>query len=202
MTAQSMTADKAGEAAILTLPDLVAEGLGVIFVGINPSVYSAQHGHYFARPSNRFWPCLSRSILSEPARRALSVDALAPWHDTLLLTHGIGFTDVVKRATPKATDVPTTEFAAGVHVLLAKLQRYSPRIACFHGVTGYRHVHRFLAADDGPITLGLQDLRLGSTRIFLVPNPSGANAHFTPSDQTGWYDHLAKCLGGLKDDPT
>jgi TDG/mug DNA glycosylase family protein len=178
-----------------TLPDLLGEALDVVFVGINPSIFSAQQGRYFARPTNRFWPCLSRSILSERVRESLSVDTLRPEHDCALLEHGIGFTDLVKRATPKASDLAPSELAAGVEQLLAKLDRHRPRVACFHGVTGYRYVHRLLAKTAGNERLGLQDLRLGPTQIYVVPNPSGANAHFTRDEQTRWYDRLAEHLG-------
>lgn len=178
-----------------SLPDLLGDALDVVFVGINPSVFSAERGRYFARPSNRFWPCLSQSILSRRARESLSLDALRPEHDGLLLEYGIGFTDLVKRATPKASDLAPAELAAGVEGLLAKLERHQPRVACFHGVTGYRYVHRALAKSIDDVRLGLQDFRLGSTRIYLVPNPSGANAHFTRADQTNWYDRLAQQLG-------
>ena len=178
-----------------TLPDLLRGGLDVVFVGINPSVFSVERGHYFARPTNRFWPSLSRSVLSRKARQALSVERLGPEHDRALLDHGIGFTDLVKRATAKASDLAPSEFAPAVRHLLAKLERYRPRIACFHGVTGFRPVHRLLTGQASEIKLGLQDLLLGPTRVYLVPNPSGANAHVTPVDQTRWYDRLAECLG-------
>ena len=92
-----------------TLADLMREGLDVVFVGINPAIYSVQRGHYFARSTNRFWPCLSRSILSRAAREALSVEKLGPEHDRAFLDHGIGFTDLVKRATPKASDLAQSE---------------------------------------------------------------------------------------------
>jgi TDG/mug DNA glycosylase family protein len=170
------------------------EGLDIVFVGINPSVFSAERGHYFARPTNRFWPCLSRSKLSSAARKGLGVDRLGPEHDRALLDYGIGFTDVVKRATPKASELAKSEFAEGVGHLVAKLERYRPRVACFHGVTGYRHVHGLLVHARAPMTLGIQDLRIGPTRVYLAPNPSGANAHVTPADQIGWYDELAGWL--------
>jgi TDG/mug DNA glycosylase family protein len=177
-----------------TLPDLLRPGLDIVFVGINPSVYSAERGHYFARPGNRFWPCFSRSALSEAARRALGVERLLPEHDRALLDHGIGFTDVVKRATPKARDVAPREFSAGVCRLVSTLEDYAPRVACFHGVTGYRPVHGALTGARAEIGLGLQSLRLGPTRLYVVPNPSGANAHVKPVDQTAWYDRLAEWL--------
>jgi double-stranded uracil-DNA glycosylase len=174
-----------------TLPDLLTGALDVVFVGINPSVFSAQRGHYFARGSNRFWPCISRSTLSVKARAGLGVETLGPEHDRALLHYGVGFTDLVKRPTPKASDLTIAELTAGVSHLLKKIERYRPRIACFHGITGYRHVHRILAGDASAVALGPQNVRAGSTRIFLVPNPSGANAHFSRDDQTGWYDALA-----------
>jgi double-stranded uracil-DNA glycosylase len=185
-----------GEKAVLseTLPDLLKKGLDVVFVGINPSIFSVERGHYFARRTNRFWPALSRSVLSLAARQVLGVAALGPEHDRALLGYGIGFTDLVKRATPKASDVTAAEFAAGVEVLLAKLEHDRPRIACFHGVTGYRHVHRMLTGSAGLPSLGLQDRCMGTIRIYLVPNPSGANAHVTPAEQTAWYDQLFACL--------
>ncbi len=174
-----------------TLPDLLREGLDVVFVGINPSLYSAAQGHYFARRTNRFWPCFSRSVLSDTARRVLGVGRLEPEHDAALLAYGFGFTDVVKRATVRASEVPLQEFVTGVSRLTAELGRHRPRIACFHGVTGYRHVLRALDPTAAAPVLGLQTLHIGVTRCFLVPSPSGANAHFTPADQIGWYDRLA-----------
>jgi double-stranded uracil-DNA glycosylase len=126
------------------------------------------------------------------ARTALGLEQLGPENDAALPHFGIGFTDVVKRPTARASDVATAEFVAGAAVLLKKLTRYRPRVACFHGVTGYRHVQRVLAGADAPaIALGLQDLRVGATRVFVVPNPSGANAHYTRAEQTRWYDALA-----------
>ena len=177
-----------------TLPDLLRDGLDVVFVGINPSVFSVERGHYFARPTNRFWPCLSRSILSRQARQALSVERLRPEHDRALLDYGIGFTDLVKRATAKASELAPSDFPPAVRHLLAKLERHRPRIVCFHGITGFRPVHRLLTGQVSEIKLGLQELLLGPTRVYLVPNPSGANAHVTPVEQTRWYDRLAECL--------
>lgn len=186
-TGTDATSDERGR----TLPDLMRTGLDIVFVGINPSIYSVEQGHYFARPSNRFWPCLSRSVLSAPARAALGAERLEPRHDRQLLDHGIGFTDVVKRATAKASLLSGAELAAGTERLVARLKRYRPRVACFHGITGYRVLHQALAGKQAPIMLGPQDVQIGSTRLYVVPNPSGANAHFTREDQVAWYDRLA-----------
>jgi TDG/mug DNA glycosylase family protein len=181
-------------ASALTLEDSIGDNLDVVFVGINPAIYSVERGHYFARRANKFWPCLSRSALSRRAREALGVAVLGPEHDRAILAYGIGFTDVVKRPTAKAGDLARGELAAGVPLLLEKLRRYRPRIACFHGVTGYRHVHEAMGLGSTGIALGLQDLSIGDTRVFLVPNPSEANAHFSRADQVFWYDRLAEWL--------
>jgi TDG/mug DNA glycosylase family protein len=178
----------------MTLPDLLRDGLDIVFIGINPSVYSVAQGHYFARKTNRFWPAFSRSMLSAPARRALGVEHLAPVHDVLLQDHGIGFTDVVKRATARADELNPAEFADATRELVAKLERFQPRIACFHGMMGYRPFVRLHAPTLPLPVLGEQTLRLGRTRLFVVPNPSPANAHASPIIQTAWYDRLAAAL--------
>lgn len=177
---------------IETLPDLVRGGLDIVFVGINPSLYSARQGHYFARPTNRFWPAFSRSILSAAARRSLGVALLRPEHDAALLDYGFGFTDVVKRPTGNAAQLAPGELAAAIPSLLAKIEACRPRLVCFHGITGYRPFHRAVFPDAAhePV-LGLQPERMGATRLAVVPNPSPANAHATPADQTAWYDRLA-----------
>jgi TDG/mug DNA glycosylase family protein len=177
-----------------TLPDLLCDGLDVVFVGINPSLFSVAQGHYFARKANRFWPCFSRSVLSLGVRRALGVDRLEPIHDQLLPAHGIGFTDVVKRPTAKAVELGRDEFAVGAAALLTKLERHQPRVACFHGMMGYRPFAAAFGSGEPGLALGVQALRLGRTQVFVVPNPSGANAHFTPAQQTEWYDRLAAQL--------
>jgi TDG/mug DNA glycosylase family protein len=173
----------------------LAPDLDVVFVGINPSIYSVERGHNFARPGNKFWPSFSRSSLSCAARAGLGVDLLTFEHDRFLLRYGFGFTDVVERATAKAAEVRSSEFQAGVLLLLDKLRLFAPRVACFHGVTGYRHVRDSLAGGGGvSIELGLQPLRVGPTQIFLAPNPSGANAHYSRDDQVRSYDALAALL--------
>jgi double-stranded uracil-DNA glycosylase len=190
-------AEMRADETVDTLPDLLCDGLDVVFVGINPSLYSARRGHYFARPTNRFWGAFSRSRLSGPARQALGVAVLTPVHDRSLLEHGFGFTDLVKRPTARAAEV-ATEIDAGVDALKVKLERHRPRFACFHGITGYRRVHLCLAGDEGAPALGLQPVRIGATQLFVVPNPSGANAHASPAEQTRWYDRLADELAAQR----
>lgn len=178
-----------------TLPDYLRPGLDVVFVGINPGLYSVQQGHYFARPTSRFWPAFSRSKLSEPVRRALGTATLHAAHDGELLRFGIGFTDVVKRPSANAAALHGSDFKKWVPHLLEQLRRYAPRVACFHGLTAYRPVLALaLGGGDRRPVLGPQPEVVGPTRLFVVPNPSPANAHFTPTAQTAWYDHLADFL--------
>jgi double-stranded uracil-DNA glycosylase len=184
------------EPALHPLPDLLRNGLDIVFIGINPSIMSATQGHYFARPTNRFWPCFSRSTLSLRARQYLGVEMLGPTHDQALLAFGIGFTDIVKRPSANAAGLGRTEFEVGAPRLASKLMRYHPRIACFHGMTAYRPFHHALTRGSVEHVPGLgpQPLYVGRTQLFVVPNPSPANAHFTPAEQTEWYDSLAAFL--------
>jgi TDG/mug DNA glycosylase family protein len=181
--------------AFPTLPDYLGPRLDLLFVGINPGTYSVAQGHYFARTTNRFWPAFSRSRLSATIRRALGVDVLTPQHDAVLLRFGIGFTDVVKVPSANAAELDPAEFARWAPRLLARLRRYAPAVACFHGVTAYREFSR-VAFGERTVgtTLGPQLERVRATRLYVVPNPSPANAHFTVEDQRRWYDRLAAYL--------
>jgi TDG/mug DNA glycosylase family protein len=181
-------------AEVPTLPDLLRDELDVVFVGINPSLFSAMKGHYFARPNNRFWRAFSASVLSRKARDGLGVALLTPQQDRALLDHGFGFTDLVKRPTVRAAEVGRAEFAAGIAALRVKLEQHRPRFACFQGITGYRAIHRATAPGTPEPGLGLQRTRIAETRLFVAPSPSGANAHATPRALTEWYDRLAACL--------
>ena len=175
-----------------TLPDYLRSGLDLVFVGINPGLYSVRKGHYFARKTSRFWPALSASTLSKPMRRNLGVGFLGPEHDSELIRFGIGLTDVVKRPSANAGELDAREFEEWVPVLIRKLRRYAPRVACFHGLTGFRPFLRIgLHSDRQPI-LGPQPEIISKTRLYVVPNPSPANAHFTLLDQISWYDRLAE----------
>jgi len=182
-----------------TLPDYLRRGLDLVFVGLNPGLYSVQREHYFARSTNRFWPAFTASKLSERVRRALGTNTLRAEHDAALLPFGIGFTDVVKRPSANAADLKAGDFEKGVPRLLEKLQRYSPRVACFHGFTAYRPFLRLAFPRANPATvLGPQPGLVATTRLYVVPNPSPANAHFALADQIAWYDHLADFLATVK----
>ena len=178
-----------------TLPDYLAPGLKLVLIGINPSSYSVQRGHYFARRSNRFWPAFSRSKLSVPIRVGLGREVLRAEDDAALLAFGIGLTDVVKVPSSNASALGPAELAAGAPALLQRLGQYRPVVACFQGLTAYRAFARYALGEPKPgVALGAQAQRVGPTALYVVPNPSPANAHFTPADQTAWYDRLAEFL--------
>lgn len=182
-----------------TLPDYLSPGLDVILIGINPGEYSVRHGHYFARTTSRFWPALSKSKLGLAARIGLGVDVLRPEHDVALPRFGIGLTDVIKRPSANAADLSLLEFREWSPVLFAKVEKYAPVVACFHGLTAYRPFLKFgLKVTNLLAGLGGQPEQIGSTRLYVVPNPSPANAHFTPADQASWYDSLADFIAATK----
>jgi len=183
-----------------TLPDYIGPGLRLLLVGINPSVYSVQQGRYFARRTNRFWPAFSRSRLSAELRRLLGRDVLGPGDDERLLEAGIGLTDVVKVPSSNATQVTPALYAEWAPVLRARIEHFQPAVAAFHGVTAYRAFAQYgLGEPRSTAGLGAQERRIGETRLFVVPNPSPANAHVRPADQVDWYDRLADFVDGTAD---
>jgi double-stranded uracil-DNA glycosylase len=178
-----------------TLPDCLKPGLDLVFVGINPGLYSVKAGHYFARPTSRFWPAFSRSALSAGIRASLRKQRLGPEDDRALMRFGIGFTDVVKVPSRSAADLRPPDYRVWAPRLRARLEAAGPLVACFHGLTGYRAFARY--ALDEPTSdwrLGVQPLRLGRVRLFVIPNPSPANAHFQMPDYIAWYDRVARFL--------
>lgn len=147
------------------VPDVVGPSLRVLFCGINPSLYSAATGHHFARPGNRFWPALYRS--------GFTPRQLRPDEQDLLPQLGLGITNVVARATARADELTRDELVAGGALLRAKMERLRPRWLAVLGVTAYRVAFAAPAAQIGP-----QTERIGPTRIWVLPNPSGLNAHY------------------------
>lgn len=148
-----------------TVPDIIAPRLRVLFCGINPGLYSAATGHHFARPGNRFWPALHDAGFT---RRLLS-----PWEERELLEHRCGVTNLVARATAGADDLSTAELVAGQRRLLSKVKRYAPAYVAVLGVGAYRAAFARPTA-----TLGKQPERLVDAVLWVLPNPSGLNAHY------------------------
>jgi TDG/mug DNA glycosylase family protein len=151
------------------VPDVLASGLDLVFVGINPGLYSAAVGHHFARPGNRFWPTLHRA--------GFTPRQLAPGEEQELLTYGYGITNIVERATVAAADLSPDELAEGGQRLRSKVDHYRPQVLAVLGISAYR-----LAFDEPRAALGQQSQPIGATQVFVLPNPSGLNAHYTPAD--------------------
>ncbi len=179
------TAHPADDSGIATLPDYLRRGLDIVFVGINPGAYSAKVGHYFATPTNRFWPAVRKAgLVSED----MGADT-----DHRIMEFGIGLTDVVKRPSRSTSDLGSDDFRRWARVLKDKLLRFQPRIVCFNGITGYRGYLRYADGDRTPTpTLGLQPRVIGASRVFVAPSSSPANAVYRLEDLVGWYVELGK----------
>lgn len=164
-----------------TVPDIIGPGLDVLFVGINPSLYSAVVGHHFARPGNRFWPALHQSgFVPRP---------LAPAEDRVLLEYGIGLTNIARRATARGDEVPKEDLARGGRTLVRKIRRHRPRSVAILGVTAYRVAFEAPAA-----SMGDQQRTLGGAPLWVLPNPSGLNAHYQVADLARAYGVLRQWL--------
>ena len=173
-----------------TLPDYLEQGLDIVFVGINPGLQSARVGHYFATPTNRFWTALNRSgLLATP------LDAAS---DHMALLQGIGFTDVVKRPTRSASELKAADYREWAPRLKLRLLRYDPLIVCFQGATAYKNYLKHAENAQGATTLGEQRRPIGASAVFVVPNPSPANAAYSLDALVSWYRRLAKLRDGLK----
>lgn len=155
-------------AAGKTVPDVIAPGLVVLFVGINPGLYSAATGHHFARPGNRFWPALYEA--------GFTPRLLSPEEEGELPRWGLGITNLVQRATASAAELSTEELRRGRAELEAKVLRFHPRWTAFVGIGAYA-----LAFDRRKVVPGPQDETIGTSRIWVLPNTSGLNAHYTPA---------------------
>ena len=182
---------EAGEGAA-TLPDYLRSGLDIVLIGLNPSAYSVREGRYFANPRNRFWAAVSAANLA--GRR------VGPADDAGLLDAGIGFSDLVKRPTAQASGLTAADYRRDAPLLREKLLRYAPAIACFHGLTAYRAYRRYAegVGDPGAIALGRQEHMIGRSRVFVLPNPSPANARYSLDDLTHWYGELNRWRAELR----
>ena len=177
-----MSADNAATEEWVTLPDHLRDGLRLLFVGLNPSQYSAEVGHYFANPRNRFWAAFNLSGLV--ARQVTAEE------DATLLDDGIGFTDVAKRPTPMGSGLRAADFRQWAPVLKEKISRFAPRLVCFHGLMAYKAYLRYGEGVKEQPQLGPQERKIGPSDVFVVPNPSPANARYSLSDLAEWYGRL------------
>jgi double-stranded uracil-DNA glycosylase len=162
----------------LSVPDVIDHGLCILFVGINPGLYSAAIGHHFGRPGNRFWPALFAG--------GFTPRLFSPFEESELLKLGVGIVNLVDRATATADELTPAELRGGAARLARKVRRYRPRFVAPLGLTSYR-----IAFSRPKAGLGLQEAVIGGAEIWLLPNPSGLNAHHQPAD-------LARMFGELR----
>ena len=171
-------------AALPTLRDRVRLPMRALLVGINPGVRSAQVGHHFAGPSNRFWKLLYDSrLVPEP---------IGSEHDERLPEFGLGITNVVARATPGIDALTPDEYVEGVRILRRKVRRWRPPLIAFVGVTLYRSV--FARPASLPVAVGAQAERFEEAEVFVLPNPSGRNANFTYAQMLAAFRSLKERL--------
>lgn len=161
------TKEQVQAAAGKTIPDLISTDLKVLFCGINPGLYSGATGYHFARPGNRFWPALNAAGYTE--------EILKPDQGAMLLAAGYGITNLVERSTASAAEVTSEELISGRLMLEQKLQKFSPAILAVLGITAFH-----TAFDCNDAAFGLQKGKLKNVEIWILPKPSGLNAHFTP----------------------
>ena len=160
-----------------TIPDIIAPDLYVLFCGINPSLYSAAVGHHFARPGNRFWRSLHAAGFTERL--------LTPFEDSDLLQSRYGLTNIVDRATARADQLDAEELVTGKQQLAAKVEQYRPKFLAVLGISAYR-----TAFNRPKAVVGQQDESLYSAIIWVLPNPSGLNAHYQIEDLKRVYREL------------
>jgi double-stranded uracil-DNA glycosylase len=157
-----------------TVDPILGPGLSVLFVGINPSLRSMEVGHHFARPGNRFWPTLHAAGYT-PRR-------LRPEEDGELLAYGVGITNIAARPTRAAAELTGEELRAGAAELERTVRRHRPRLVAVVGLTAYA-----TAFGRARARMGLQDERVGERPVWVLPNPSGLNAHYKPADFARLY---------------
>lgn len=164
-----------------TVRDVIASGLRVLFCGINPGLYSGATGHHFARPGNRFWPTLHQA--------GFTPRLLHPSEERELLTYGYGITNLVPRATATADELLAVELVAGQRRLETKLKRYAPRVVAVLGIGAYRTAFAQKSAMPGR-----QPEALAGATIWVLPNPSGLNAHYQLADLAEHFRALREAV--------
>ncbi len=165
------------------LPDTVAPGMRILIAGLNPSLYTADAGVGYARPGNRFWPAALASGLVTRDRDPLSA----------LVDHGVGMTNLVLRATPRADQVSAAEYRAGTERVARLVEWLRPGVLCVVGITGWR------IAVDKKAKMGLQPEPLGGRPVYVMPNTSGLNAHSKPAD---YERHFREALDLAAENPS
>jgi double-stranded uracil-DNA glycosylase len=165
--------------------DIAAPGLTVLFCGINPGLYSGAVGHHFARPGNRFWKALKAAGFTDRV--------LSPFEERALLDYGLGITNLVARATATADRLTADELRAGAPRMKRKVGRLKPRWVAFLGLSAYR-----VAFGNARAVAGRQSITIGPANVWLLPNPSGLNAHYQVADLGRAFGDL-RAAAGLPD---
>lgn len=171
------TRDELLNAVGKTVPDVIGHELRILFCGINPGLYSAAVRHHFARPGNRFWPAMFSSGFTDRL--------LSPFEEQGLLKVGYGITNIVDRATASADELSAEELRQGTKKLMAKVSYYRPRCLAVLGISAYRTAFGYREAELGP-----QQEAIGNSILWLLPNPSGLNAHYRPDDLARLFREL------------
>jgi TDG/mug DNA glycosylase family protein len=159
------------------VPDLIAKNLIVLFAGINPGLYTAAIGRHFGRPGNRFWPALRDG--------GFTPRLFSPFENSLLLDLKFGITNIVERATARADELTDDELRAGSQRLKAKVKRWRPTVVAFVGIGPYR-----IVSGDKDASVGLQEAPFGGSHAWVLPNPSGLNAHYLPAALGQFFGEL------------
>jgi double-stranded uracil-DNA glycosylase len=173
-----------------SVPDLAGPGLRLVFVGINPSLWTAGTGTHFSHPGNRFYPALRLAgIIDRDLDRAAGMTEEDRHY---FLSRGLGITNLVNRATIRADELSPEELRAGSLRLTAFVARHRPLVVAVAGITAYRQAFSRPKARGGE-----QPVRLGEARLWVVPNPSGLNAHETTATLAAAYAEPARAAGIL-----
>lgn len=171
-----------------TVPDLIGERCRLLFVGINPGLWTAATQTHFCHPSNRFYPALHRAGLLD-----WTVDpdiGMTDGQRRDFVASGLGITNLVQRATVRASELTREELRAGGERLMGVVEELAPKVVAVAGVTAYREAFGAIGA-----SLGRQEEDLGPARLWVVPNPSGLNAHETIDSLAEWYGTAAAEAG-------
>ncbi|MCD9185683.1 MAG: G/U mismatch-specific DNA glycosylase [Pyrinomonadaceae bacterium] len=173
------TKEELREAVNHTTEDLIDHDLKVLFCGINPGLYSTATGFHFARPGNRFWKVLHLAGFTERL--------LHPSEEHELLESGYGITSFCKRTTARADELTQQEFVEGGRLLVKKLEKYKPQTLAVLGIGAFR-----TAFEKPQAKLGLQEEKIAGVNVWLLPNPSGLNAHYQLNDLAELFKQIPK----------
>jgi len=171
-----------------TIDDLIGDNLRLLFVGINPGLWTAAVNTHFARPGNRFWPAMYQAGITADVVDA--ADGLTDAQRSALITSGVGITNIVDVATARADELTAAELASGGERLRDLVRQRKPAVVAVLGVTAFRQ-----AFGQRSTVIGPQDGPFEASELWVLPNPSGLNAHETVASLARWYRQAAEAAG-------